>query len=170
MRRIFIQVPMAIFWLIYHQVLKVTQDLLIADWSTGTERDPFPAISGDQQSLQQITSLGYCWSGPDLSGWPQRWRKKKIIHFIPDPINNSDLNTNKFQAHLPSEWLPFMILMLPPSFLLVYPLATCPNVTSMKDAHTPHRALQGHHTDRWVGKELPGKPGKIALIPNRVFC
>lgn len=76
-RRIFIQVPMAIFWLIYHQVLKVTKDLLIADWSTGTERGPFPAISGDQQSLQQITSLGYCWSGPDLSGWPQRWSEKK---------------------------------------------------------------------------------------------
>lgn len=104
MRRILIQVPVAVFWLIYQQVPKVTEDLLTAGWSTGTERDPFPALSGDQQSWQQIASLGYCWSGPDLSGWPQRWRKKKIIHFIPDPINNSDLNTNTFQAHLPPEW------------------------------------------------------------------
>lgn len=56
---------------------QIPEDLLTADWSTGTERDPFPALSGDQQSWQQIASLGYCWSGPDLSGWPQRWRKKK---------------------------------------------------------------------------------------------
>lgn len=163
MRRILIQVPMAVFWLIYQQVPKVTEDLLTAGWSTGTERDPFPALSGDQQSWQQIASLGYCWSGPDLSDDPKDEGKKKsyILYLI---LLTTQISTRihfKHTCHLNDT---FIILMLPPLFLFLYPLATFPNVTSMKDEHTPHRALQGHHTDRWMRKELPGKPGKILFL------
>lgn len=38
---------------------------------------PFTVISCHQQSWYWITSLGYCWSAPDLSGWPERWDAKK---------------------------------------------------------------------------------------------
>lgn len=68
---------------------------------------PFTVISRHQQSWYWITSFGYCWSAPDLSGWPQRWdakQKKSTMDFIPDPISNWNLNMTKTQA-LWSVWL-----------------------------------------------------------------
>lgn len=63
---------------------------------------PSPFRGPAELTADSIVGLLLIW--PRSQWMTPKMKEKKIIHFIPDPINNSDLNTNTFQAHLPPEW------------------------------------------------------------------
>lgn len=135
---------------------------------------PFTVISCHQQSWYWITSFGYCWSAPDLSGWPERWDAKKnqpTMDFIPDPISSPNLLMTKTQRSGQADWLPFIILDVITSTVLC--VRVCHRISKQhfhdwRRRHFPYCRATAQTSGTWVNQECSPYPLLCSLL--REWC